>query len=236
MANPGRHPDPSDLTDGAELLDEALARANPNPGRVGCPRRDVLIALARRERTIGDPAYEHLLKCSPCYQEFRALVRAADGRRRTTSARRWWVSAPAAAVILAALGTWFVLSSGEPDIAPGSAPPVQTAELQVEVDLRKYTVMRSEEPTSDLPPLSLPRGRLAVTIQLPTGSEAGSYEIQVLDSDARPLASARGTAQIRNFVTTLQATIDLHLLNPGGYQLGVRREGDDWRLFPVRVE
>lgn len=56
-----------------EPLDEALRVANPNPTRQGCPSRDILVALSRRERPIGDPAYEHLLDCSPCYSEVRDL-------------------------------------------------------------------------------------------------------------------------------------------------------------------
>jgi len=44
-----------------KLVDEALRVANPNPTRQGCPSHDVLVALARRERPIDDPVYEHLL-------------------------------------------------------------------------------------------------------------------------------------------------------------------------------
>lgn len=56
-----------------EPLDEALRVANPNPTRQGCPSRGILVALSRRERPIGDRAYEHLLECSPCYSEVRDL-------------------------------------------------------------------------------------------------------------------------------------------------------------------
>lgn len=72
MAQPGS---PSDDDDGnfRDDIDEVLSRANPNPERVGCPSRDTLVALARRSQPLGDPAYEHLLKCSPCYLEFKAL-------------------------------------------------------------------------------------------------------------------------------------------------------------------
>lgn len=64
---------PGGDTQGGDELDEVLSRANPNPDRIGCPPQETLLALARRESTIGDPAYEHLLQCSPCYCEFRAL-------------------------------------------------------------------------------------------------------------------------------------------------------------------
>ena len=67
----------NDFHDRPELrtddIDYVLGYANPNATRIGCPPRDVLIALAGRERPIDDPAYEHLATCSPCYREFRDL-------------------------------------------------------------------------------------------------------------------------------------------------------------------
>ena len=112
----------------------------------------------------------------------------------------------------------------------------QTSELRTELDLRQYAVTRSDQKQSDRPPLPLPRGRLSVTILLPVGSEPGSYEIQVLDSELKSRASATGQAEIRNYITTLQGTIDLHSLAPGTYQLALRRRGEDWQLFPARIE
>lgn len=74
MAKPGS---PSDDDDSKfrDEFDEVLSRASPNPERIGCPSRETLIALARREQPIGDPAYEHLLRCSLCYRDFKALGR-----------------------------------------------------------------------------------------------------------------------------------------------------------------
>src|SRR5437762_11045020 len=82
-------------------IDELFARANLNPNRVGCPPRDVLIALARKQRPITDPAYEHLAKCSACYREFRSLQQTANQQWAST---RFWIAA-AAILILAAAGT-----------------------------------------------------------------------------------------------------------------------------------
>jgi hypothetical protein len=67
------------------------------------------------------------------------------------------------------------------------------------------------------------------------GSEAGRYDVQLLDSALRSQASATGQAEIKNFVTTLQASIDLRSLPPGAYQLAPRHEGDVWRLFPASL-
>lgn len=234
MANEGQHSDPPELTSGDDI-DKVLGQANPNPTRTGCPPREVLIALARRERPIGDPAYEHLTKCSPCYREFRAL-QGAQAPQRPVGAFKW--VAAAAAVLVTLVGGWFFF------VAQDRAVPTdqvarqesQTPELRTELDLRQYAVTRSDQTKGDRPPIPLPRGRLSVTILMPVGSEPGSYEIQVLDSELKSRASATGQAEIRNYITTLQSTIDLRSLPPGTYQLALRRRGEDWELFPARIE
>jgi hypothetical protein len=80
MANKRRKRDTSGFTAENEV-DQVFAGANPNPERIGCPPHEVLVALARRERPIGDPAYDHLSECSPCYREVRAMQQAAGERR-----------------------------------------------------------------------------------------------------------------------------------------------------------
>jgi hypothetical protein len=109
----------------------------------------------------------------------------------------------------------------------GVAPTgTQVEAVQAELDLRPYTVLRSDQAAAEPPPVSLP-GRVArLTILLPVGSEPGAYEIQVLSSELRSRASAHGEATIRDFVTTLEATIDLRSLQPGTHELAVRRQGD----------
>jgi len=61
-------------------LDAVFSAANPNPDRVGCPPREVLAELATRQRPIGDPAYVHLTRCSPCYREVRAIQKQRGNR------------------------------------------------------------------------------------------------------------------------------------------------------------
>jgi hypothetical protein len=78
--------------------------------------------------------------------------------------------------------------------------------------------------------------RLNATILLPVGSEPGAYEIQVLDSELRSQATASGQADIKNYITTLQTTLDLQSLPTGMYQLALRRQGDEWRMFPASVK
>ncbi len=236
MTTPPQHPDRSGFRS-EDDIDQLLGSANPNPARVGCPGHDVLAALARRERAIGDPGYEHIVSCSPCYREFRALQQqgvAADSRRSVQNWKRWSVAA--AAIVIAAAGVWFVLW---PQRAPFGPERISTAEptvnLPTELDLRKYSVTRSEA-GGNLPVVDLPRGRLDLTIFLPVGSEPGAYEVQVLDGELRSRANALGSAEIRNYVTTLRTALDIRDLQAGSYQLAVRRQGDEWQMFPAIVK
>ena len=75
MTNGGQRPDPSGFRIENEM-DLLFGRAHPNPTREGCPPPELLMRLARRELSIDDPAYDHFAKCSPCYQELRALQQA----------------------------------------------------------------------------------------------------------------------------------------------------------------
>jgi hypothetical protein len=76
--------------------------------------------------------------------------------------------------------------------------------LSRRLDLRPFAVTRSDERAVKPDGIVLPGGRLNVTILLPVGSEPGAYEIQVLDADLQARASAKETAAIRDYVTTVR--------------------------------
>lgn len=235
MTTPPQQPDRSGFRS-EDDIDQLLGSANPNPERVGCPGHDVLAALARRERAIGDPGYEHIVNCSPCYREFRAFQQAATGDlRRSAKHLKLWPVAAAAAMVIAA-GVWFIVSSQRARIEPDRIATVdRPANVPTQLDLREYTVSRSETAAGKRPVVDLPRGRLDLTIFLPVGSEPGAYEVQVLDGELRSRASALGSAEIRNYVTTLRTALDIHDLQRGPYQLAVRRQGEEWQMFPAVV-
>jgi hypothetical protein len=96
--------------------------------------------------------------------------------------------------------------------------------------------MRGETPQGDRPPLVLPRAPVRLTLLLPTGSEPGAYDVEIRDSSGASKVSARGDANLRNQVTTLEVALDLGSLSPGAYQIAVRRHGDDWQLFPAHAQ
>lgn len=237
MSNSGQGAGPPEF-DPEDEIDELFGRANENPTRDGCPPHDVLIALAHKQVPIGDPAYEHLAKCSPCYREFRRLQQTGSQETRGWSLTQIaWVGAAAAVVLIVVGALWMVGPFRRREPPNGatleqSSPP---AEQQVRVDLRNYSVTRNDQQHRQLEPVPLARGRLRVTILLPVGSEPGQYDVQLLDSSLRSRASATGQAAIKEFVTTLHASIDLQPVSPGAYQLALRHSGEDWRLFPATV-
>lgn len=222
------------IANGEPEIDEVFSHANPNPDRIGCPPHEVLDALARRQLAIGDPAYAHLADCSPCFREFREIQTSAG--QRLERARRQFVTAQIAmaAVILliAALGlAWLVLPHPTPDITSQDSPDITRAEL----DLRTSTTIRNDVPPPDSISAELPRRLLRLSILLPVGSEPGEYEIQLLDANRNAQIRGDGVAEIRSYVTTIEASLDLRKVRAGGYRLAIRRPGDDWRLFPIRV-
>jgi hypothetical protein len=58
----------------------------------------------------------------------------------------------------------------------------------------------------------------------------------ILDADLKSRASSTGTAAIIDYVTTLETTLDTTTLPPGNYQLAVRRQGENRRLFPAQLQ
>ena len=79
MTDGGQRPDPSGFQIENEM-DLLLGRAHPNPTREGCPPLELLRRLAGREFPIGDPAYDHFAKCSPCYRSYARYNRRTPRR------------------------------------------------------------------------------------------------------------------------------------------------------------
>jgi hypothetical protein len=150
-------------------------------------------------------------------------IQQQDRERRRT--RSIWIAA-AAAVLLIAVGlSWLLIAAGLRG----------RPEVQAELDLRPYAAMRGVGSRRDLPPLTVSHGRTTLTLILPTGSEPGPYEVQVLDSNLISKAAAVGAATREDHLTTLRVSIDASSLT-GPYQLVVRRTGDQWQMFPLMVK
>ena len=210
---------------GEALKAALLAGRFPNPNREGCPPPDLLkqMAAKRGALPIGDPTHVHVMQCSPCYQLLESY-RAQYRRRRALAA---------AAAVLVLFGAGYGVYHEWPDVFSRNQPQLSRAV----VDLRPYTVERSDRPASAAPPpLQLPARPVQAVFYLPVGVEAGPYEIRILDSELTIKASASATAKIENFETTIQTTLDLQGLAPGKYTLAMRRPREDWRQYPLLIQ
>lgn len=219
-----------EATASGDELDQVFGQANPNPARVGCPPQAVRTELARRQRSIGDPWYLHLARCSECYREVR-MLQASFARSTSVRGRvgnRFM--AAAAVVLMLAGGAGFAL--WEPD---EKVPQTSVAPASVTLDLRRYEIERGDQNSAPTDVTVLPRGRLSLTIMLPIASDPGGYDVQLVDAARRSLVSANATATLVDFVTTLRIDVDLSALQPGGYKVGVRRQAEDWRFFDVTI-
>jgi hypothetical protein len=166
-------------------------------------------------------------------------------RDRLASGLKWPAVAAAVALIAGVLLFCFLpLKNAAPpsqdvrEVKPVDqiAPEPPTAQpLRIDLDLREY-VPNGKETKSRRQPLALPRRRLYVTIAFPAGFGPGAYDIQVRDAERRSRASASGLAVFRDGSPMVQTTLDLTSLPSGAYQLAVRRQSEDWHLYPAQVQ
>ena len=162
--------------------------------------------LARRELPIGDPCYDHIAKCPPCYQELRANQQA-DAAEHAAAVRRKRLAYAAAVLVVAIAGSWFALR--QTGNTSGTAVSTTGGERQARLDLRPFAVTRGDERTKVPEGLVLSRVRLKATILLPVGSEPGNYEVQILDGD---LVQASGILPTGSFTGRTQCPLSISVV------------------------
>jgi hypothetical protein len=205
-----------------DLLGRGLSRDFPNPQRVGCPGSAVLrgIALHKVPLSEADRWLDHFSSCSPCFQEFTQFRKQAVNRRRT----QIWLAV--AAVFIFAVAGWFWVRT---------RPQVQTAVIVV-LDLRGRATVRGENPPeTSQSQLEVPRSAKSLNLELPIGSNEGAYEVALLDPSGTELLRTNATAKLEDHIVVLRADVDLAVISPGSYFLGLRQRGLEWMRFPIRV-
>jgi hypothetical protein len=211
-----------ELSDNA-LFDTIYSAVEPNPDRVGCPPRDALRELAMRTRPLSDPLWDHVMECAPCRIDVREMGRDHQVIPVRSGARRVRGVAVTVLVLGIVLGAWM--------LTRGAGLPTSITR-----DLRNVAVMRSEPPRASEPAFDLPPRFLRLTIVLPRGFEPGPYEIEARGTGGGALATASGHATLDDSVTRLSVDLDLRSIPRGTSHLAIRRTGEDWRLFPVRIQ
>ena len=141
-------------------------------------------------------------------------------RRRT----QIWLAA--AAVFIFAIAGWLWVRS---------RPQVQTAAVVV-LDLRGRATVRGENPPeTSQSPLQAPRNARSLNLELPIGSNEGPYDIALLDPSGAELFRTSAMAKLEDHIVVLRADVDLAVISPGSYFLGLRQRGLEWMRFPIRV-
>lgn len=217
--------------DDNKSIENILLHASPNPERRGCPCREELIGLALRVREADDPLWAHVSKCSACYADVRELQRKHDVGPERAPNRLWIWLAAAAALFVVSGGAWYFVSKGSQN------PPVILARAvpSTVLDLRPFAVARSEESARPVGSLSLGRKVQNVVLVLPVASAEGQYSLRLLDVDLTPRLSTSAEAILVNGDTSITKELDLAALPAGRYTLAIKRDPEDWRLFPVEV-
>jgi hypothetical protein len=209
-------------------LQDSILRDYPNPDRKGCPDGAVLRELAERpldESVERDPYWHHLTHCSECYREFLNLNNAYRGRVKARRVRvQGVVGATAAIVVVAVLFGWTRGSFGP--IRPQNA---EVAFVKKTVDIPSFT--RSAN-AGDPKPIMLERQPLELTVQLPVGSKAGRYELQLKKAEAT-VVSTSSEAQLVNGTTSFTVKVNLSGFSAGDYSINVRQVPFDWNYYPV---
>lgn len=207
-----------------KLLEEAILRDYPNPERIGCPGTDALKRIAFQDvPPTSDPAWQHTIRCAPCYTEFLQL--RADYKTRRQKARaykRYAVGGLAASVLICLV--WIF----------GWATTTRRS-LDEYRDLSQVRTLRGEAESSE-PKLTFPAAHLNLRFKLPIGSREGTYEVFVLpQGQSKPVANATGNAVMSGGDAILRLKLDLSNVKPGVYQLDFRRDGWDWMLLNCRI-
>jgi hypothetical protein len=56
-----------------------------------------------------------------------------------------------------------------------------------------------------------------LSIYLPTGSEPGKYQVEIVEQPGKALISAESAAALRDHIAVLEVNVDLQRLHPGLY-------------------
>ena len=115
---------------------------------------------------------------------------------------------------------------------------VITAHNHVIADLRHRLTLRGDQGTEPgMGPLVFKRGIDDVSIYLPEGSRAGTYEVAVFREDlGEPLVSRTSQATLEKDMTKLNATVDLSRVPSGRYLFAIRLPGIEWSYYPMVIQ
>ena len=209
-------------------LEHFFLTRNPNPHRIGCPSQVVLQSVARHKLDVPREVFAHLTKCSECFVDVRAYrLRFEQIAQRNKRILRMTIAAMLSLVAAGIVG-WYSFKHQNQSF--------QAAMLNFATSIDRS--IGSEQRTVPGAIQTYPQRVLLITMSLPSGSEDGPYEFQVVSPDEKTtLIQSQSKAQIANGLTTITQKVDLSRLEPGLYIARVKHPPfGQWREVPIRIE
>jgi hypothetical protein len=186
-----------------------------------------------------DSAHEHVGSCSPCFKELTEIRRALQKRKVLL----WAMGTTGTAIVIFAVWiTYFGFRRTDNSVRPQMVQTETTRESSGAVlallDLRNASATRTVEPAganSSVPPIEIGRGLLALTVELPVGSEAGLYELEIRNSNQQPIQAAKAPATVEGGITKLLINVDTRSIPPDQYEFAWRLADFGWRHHPILI-
>jgi len=232
----GRHRRSLEADD--RLIDELWTHGQLNPGEVDCLPTHVLVDVANRTLPFSDPAYDHVVNCSPCWTTVRQLQASTAAQRHASPPPMvrvpvvWSVSRrllTAALFLLAILGAAWQMPALRSYLAPRLVKAVPR-EVAVVLDLGRPAAAVS----SVGPSVTWPRARLQLSIRLPDGAAPGTYEVQLLEARTG-VVTRTVTGVLRRGMTSIDVPLDLESVATGTYHLLLRNGSRDGPTVLVTI-
>jgi hypothetical protein len=218
-------------------IDKLRRTAYPNPERIGCPDDPTFEALRRRKIAFDDPVWTHIEHCSPCYCQFTEIREALFKEERKSDSRRA-MRTGLIVIVLLALGASFYLwrrnraTDGQSTIAANHS---EAAVLNFEDGSELRGAHGDSSGRANPGVQHLPRNQLSLTIYLPLGSPAGTYDLEIVGSTGNRIWHVQGQATIKDGLTSIPVKGDLRNVPIGEYKFRFRRPDETWHEKEVVV-
>ena len=214
-------------------VSEAAKRAYANSERIDCPGSEGIQAVVVRQLSHRhfDDIVDHIAMCAPCLEEYNRRRQRYRFQRRCR-----WVAGFAALLLLGLL-LWSNYPSRHQRPKEQLAKELLMPPVAAALDYSAWTAERSALPLPRNPETPrLARGRLALTLLLPIGTEDGSYSVQVLSASGEIVAHANGIVTWTGGAEKLNINLDLTPLTAGAYTIAIRPADGSPRTYPVLLE
>ena len=194
-----------------------------------CPPDEFLLEfLQERKPSLADARALHVLDCNYCMARVEAMRKTENAGGVETARPFWpWVLGAFAVVLVIAL----VIIRPRPTVERGGG---NVASVSADMDLSKYPAVRGETaPAKQL--ASLPRAKVHLHLTLPPLSQSGKYKVTIEGDAERQLMDRQATTSGAGLYLTLDVSLDLHALEPGGYLLSTEHI-DDGVIYRYPIE